>query len=191
MVEGWSLDDLQLCLAVLARIRRSSKDTPSGLQPSTLPASAVPVTATDELLTIARTLQLAHATYYGSASELGTAVRDFEYVDGEWRADARSLRPSYFVGWCEVGSRWVLAVRGTYSVDDALVASIVVPEPFMDGYTHRGAPPPPHPPHSSNQCVCPSLLPGAVHPQARTLPRAHWSSGCGQSWRGRRHRTRS
>ena len=158
-IEGWSLEDLSLILSALARMRKAeqAKAAEAGLAGAATRAEL----CTDVTLMryLRRMLVLADAAYLGSTEAFNTTVQDATYVTGDWKAYAKHLRPSYYVSVCHVTKQVVVAVRGSYSVDDALICTIAVPEPFMNGYVHRG--------ERAGRCTgdCPAILSlNTVHP---------------------------
>lgn len=136
-VDGWSLEDLSLALSVLSQYRKSER----GFRPSdpiAIPPYATPLTHVPTLTHARRMIEFSHACYLGSTDAFVARVRDVKWVTGDWRADAAALRPAFNVCECERSGDAVVSVRGSYSIDDVITIAVAVPEPFLNGYVHRG-----------------------------------------------------
>jgi hypothetical protein len=117
-LEGWSLDDLSLCLAVLARIRAENAVQ---LNPYAGLASYGSVVTSPALVAqMKRFVQIAHEAYapVKTKSQFCQSLPNSEYIDGECFADASSHCMSHFVANCH-------QVRSASAERDHAVTAVV------------------------------------------------------------------
>lgn len=136
-VEGWSLEDSTLALAVLAKLRDVPPDEAPPNRRGREECTA-PVHDSAQLRELREWLTLAHAAYSANEDELSRrsglpqgAFRHTRFREGV-------LEPAYYVAVDDVRQAIIVCVRGTWSIADMLINFVVSPEPHLDGLGHRG-----------------------------------------------------
>ncbi|MCO5611698.1 hypothetical protein L7F22_065956 [Adiantum nelumboides] len=133
-VGPWSVQDLTMGLAAMAKVSEKEPPPPPGRPVEELSKDA-------QFLACAQHWRaMAEAAYVceGSSFSLQTQLPESALVHAEWNPDQQSLRPAYTVWIDGAYGAVVLSIRGTSHVIDMLVDSGAAAESFHGGQAHAG-----------------------------------------------------
>eukprot|EP00903_Cladosiphon_okamuranus_P016280 g15013.t1 len=142
---GWGVDAVAMRLTMLGILRHGRRKKPGVGQ---IPQEATEIRGGREWLDSRvpdweRFLRWAHASYgwteAGVVKRAGFAPGELEVIAlSRGKSRNRPMAPTYVLAVDHGRREIVLSVRGTKAFGDAITITHFRPEPFLDGYAHRG-----------------------------------------------------
>ncbi|KAI5078779.1 hypothetical protein GOP47_0006450 [Adiantum capillus-veneris] len=130
----WSVRDLTLGLAAMAKVAEKEPPPPPGEPNEELSKDSEFLARAQHWRAIAEAVYVCDGSSFSLMSHLPESL----LVHAEWNPDQNSLRPTYTVSIDAPYNAVVLAIRGTSHVVDMLVNSGACPEDFRGGKSHAG-----------------------------------------------------